>query len=317
LKGAEEDQSMMWMRAYVNQWRVGVKPKTGGMDEQRSKIYNLAAQAQPGLTRLLSKIKNQYIYQGLYYGINDPLSNAVTGLDGLGISKRLHPHWFEYEATEGLHSIGTDGITKTTALLGAATLGTNYTLAKMDTKLLESLRVQAITLRIPQMTTIDGMKYWVMVVHPLQGKSLRADQDFKAFDGKKLESPELNGAIGVYAGFAIFEDIIGIRGWDRTNKSLYSDGLTELSSVTTNYNAIIVGNDAVGKANASDSSFESEEDDYKNVKGIAATTIDGINRVDFATEGTNIDAAFSRSDTGSFCPVTTLENTSSMIVMTA
>ena len=320
LKGSGEDQSMRFMRAYINQWRTAVKAKTGAMDDQRTKIYDLTKQAMPGLIRLLAKAKNQYIYEGLYYGINTPLSNAVTGLDGLGIKRRLHPHWFEYSTistVDTLVSIGTDGRLKTKLLLDAATEGTGTgTLTKMTTNLLEDLRVKCMELRIPQMTTKDGMPYWVMIVHPKQAKDLRQDQDFKAFNGTKLASPELNGSIGVYAGFAIYEDIVGIRGWDATAHDLYNTGIFELSTAS-NYNAVIVGNDAIGKAVAMSSEFNDEIDDFKNIKEIGCATIDGINRVDFATEGTNVEAAFARVPAGGFCDATPLINTSSMIVMTA
>ena len=41
LKGTGEDQTMHWLRSYVNQYRKAVMKKSGSMSEQRQKIFKL------------------------------------------------------------------------------------------------------------------------------------------------------------------------------------------------------------------------------------------------------------------------------------
>ena len=39
LKGTGEDQTMQWLRTYVNQYRKAVMKRSGQMSEQRQKLY--------------------------------------------------------------------------------------------------------------------------------------------------------------------------------------------------------------------------------------------------------------------------------------
>jgi len=316
LEGTGDEVSQRWLRAYVNQWRTAVKNKTGRMGMQRAKIMNLDTASLEVLKRRASKYQNQFVYQAFYYGLNAPLYASSTD-DGLAVPKRLHPNWYYYDGGV-LTAAGTEKSTKTAANLDTAAGATD---TKMDTDLLEDLRVKAMELRIPQIISQGGVPYWAMIVHPNQGKSLRSDSTFQsaqreAFSAQMLKSPELNGSIGYYAGFAIFEDIVGIRGWNSANNSLYNDGLFELST-ESNYNAIVFGNGAIGKGIAKPMGLTTIDDDHYNLQEVGTYCIDGYQRADFFSDSDE-STVFSVGTSEAFLETAyEAENTSSMIVMTS
>ena len=295
LKGTGEDQSMYWLRSYVNQYRKAVMKKSGSMSEQRQKIYKLYEAAKPQLSRWFSKYENQSIFRAFYEGVSPNLSEG-TAYDGLGLPLRFHPNWYycNHDTKGGLTAIGTDGYTKTVAQLDTAESSQKTPTANW----LHNMRLKAMTLRIPQIETKSGHKFWALVVHPVQMIALQTDSVFygaqrEAFSGKMLDLPELTGAQGYYAGFAIYEDIVGIRQWDDTaavGQELFGATTSTMlapdasSPGTTNYNAIVFGNSAVGKGVASDLHFTNEIDDHENTIEVGGALINGYNRADFFTE---------------------------------
>ena len=299
LKGTGEDQSMKWLRSFVNQYRKAVMKKSGSMSEQRQKIFKLYDEARPQLAKWFTKYENQAIFQSFYEGVSPNLSIG-TASDGLGLARRYHPNWYINDGGV-LTTIGSEKTLKTNAQLDAALGQTAADDATCDTALtsaiLRSLRVKCMGLKIPQMVTKGGHKYWALVVHPNQMKSLQGDSDYEtaqrhAFMGSG-SMPEMEGSAGMYAGFCIYEDIVGIREWDETNSSFMGTTTSarfDDSAVTLNtagsriYNAIVFGNCAMGKGVAHDLHFTSEIDDHENTIEIGGAVINGYNRNEYFAE---------------------------------
>lgn len=300
LKGTGEDQSMKWLRAYVNQYRKAVMKKSGSMSEQRAKVYKLYDEARPALAKWFTKWENQSIFQTFYEGVSPNLS-VGTASDGLGLVKRYHPNWYG-NVSQALTAIGTEKTFKTAGELDTAigmTAATAGTVTHgLTSELLRSLRVKCMELKIPQMETINGVKYWALLVHPNQMKALQTDTDYvaaqrNAFMGSG-SMPEMEGMAGHYAGFCIYEDIVGVREWDEAG---YFFGSTtssrfEPSAVTLHgdasgkriYNAIVFGNSCMGKGIAKDLHFTSEVDDHENTIEIGGAAINGYNRNEYVLE---------------------------------
>jgi len=299
LKGTGEDQSMYWLRSYVNQYRKAVMKKSGSMSEQRQKIYKLYEKAKPQLSRWFTKWENQAIFQTFYEGVSPNLSLG-TSYDGLGLARRYHPNWYILDG-DVVTTIGTAKKFKTNPQLDDAIGMTDANDATCDSDInaaaLLDLRLKCMELRIPQIQTKGGHKFWVLLVHPAQAISLQKDSQYysaqrSAYTGKMLDLPELSGAMGFYGGFAIFEDIVGVREWDEagyffgstTSERFDPTAVTLASGTARVYNAIVFGNSAIGKGVASDLHFTNEIDDHKNTVEVGGALINGYNRAEFLAE---------------------------------
>ena len=312
LKGTGEDQTMNWLRSYVNQTRKAVMKKSGSMSEQRQKVFKLYEAAQPQLSEWVSQWENQAIFQAFYEGVSPNLSYG-TNSDGLGLAKRYHPNWYMCtDTTAGTVAAvaATEGTIAVNSELDADIITGVTCDGAMSAALLNNLRVKCMQLRIPQIVTKSGYRFWAMVVHPQTMSKLRSDSAFQnaqreAWSTKMLDSPELNGAVAHYAGFCIYEDIIGIRQWHNTNVGV--DGVTGTFFGTTNaqrfeptalattypYNSIVFGNSAIGKGVAEAVHFTDEVDDHKNTIEVGAAMINGYNRADFVAESVSGDGSLS------------------------
>lgn len=321
LKGTGEELVMNWMRAYVNQYRKAVMKRSGQMSEQRAKIYKLFEAAKPQLARWFAKYENQSIFRAFYEGVSPNLS-AGTDDDGLGLVVRYHPNWYINDDS-ALTTIGAEETTKTAAGITTSTSACNV---GMTADILMELRLKCMELRIPQIVSKSGQPYWAMLVHPSQMNDLRAETEFKnaqreAFSGRALDSSELSGAQGFYAGFALFEDIVGVRAWD--GSTLFGATTATMlapTATTTNYNAIVFGNSAMGRAVARDAHFTSEIDDHENTHEIGGAIINGYGRNDYFTEATADETsgeAFYKGNTSTAVSAAiSATNQSSLILMT-
>ena len=338
LKGTGEDQSMKWLRTFVNQYRKAVMKRSGQMSEQRQKIFKLYEAAKPQLSEWFTKWENQAIFQTFYEGVSPNLSTG-TNSDGLGLVRRYHPNWYGHTTDGTWTAIGTAGSTKAngdmdTAIgMTAATAGT--TDVAITAKGLHALRVKAMELRIPQMTTKSGHPFWCMILHPQQASTLMQDDDYvaavrAAYTGKMLDEPELIGAVGYFAGFAIYEDIIGIREWDEagyffgsTTSSRFDPTAVTLHADASSkriYNAIVFGKNAIGKGVAKDLHFTNEIDDHENTIEVGGGLINGYQRNEYFAEGdatTGSGDAFYRNNASEADSAElAAENTSSLIFAT-
>ena len=335
LKGTGEDQSMKWLRTFVNQYRKAVMKKSGSMSEQRQKIYKLYEAAKPQLARWFAKWENQSIFQTFYEGVSPNLSTG-TNSDGLGLVRRYHPNWWINDGGV-LTSVGTSGTTKTNAQLDAAVGKTASDDATCDTgmtaAILHALRVKCMELRIPQMSTKQGHPFWCLVMHPASASALMQDSTYKsaiqaAYTGKMLDEPELIGAVGYFAGFAIYEDIVGIREWDEagyffgstTSARLDPTAVTLAAGSDRIYNHIVFGKNAIGKGVARDLHFTNEVDDHENTIEVGGAVINGYQRNEYFAEGDATlgsgDAFYRANAAAADGAALAAENTSSLIFTT-
>ena len=335
LKGTGEDQSMKWLRVFVNQYRKAVMKKSGSMSEQRQKMFKLYEAALPQLRDWFAKWENQAIYQAFYEGVSPNLSVGTTS-DGLGLARRYHPNWWINDGGV-LTSVGTSGTTKTNANLDTAVGMTASADAACDTAMtaaiLHDLRVKCMELRIPQMTTKGGHPYWCIVMHPASASALMQDSQYKAavqaaFTGKMLDEPELTGAVGYFAGFAIYEDIVGIREWDEagtfmgttTSSRLDPTAVTLASGAVRVYNHIVFGKNCMGKGVAKDLHFTNEVDDHANTIEVGGALINGYQRNEYFAEGdattASGDAFYNDQSASHDAAALAAENQSSLIFST-
>ena len=212
----------------------------------------------------------------------------------------------------------------------------------MGATTLRSLRTKCMELKIPQIVTKSGYKFWAIVMHPLSIENLWSVTAFQnaqreAWSTKMLESPELNGAVAHYAGFCIYEDIIGIRefstgvGTDGDTGTFFGTSTDDrfaassVGSTSRIFNSIVFGNSAVGKGVAEALHFTDEVDDHKNTIEVGAATINGYNRADYVAEsvagassGFGSSDVFSKGNTGAvnYNTATAAINESSLILAT-
>ena len=338
VKGTGNEASKYWLRAFVNVVRGAVKPKSGLLSEYRTNPLGFMKDAKPNLVEFWAQYYNQDIYRAFYEGIGLNLSTGIYAADtdcdyeqGLGIKKRYHPNWVVYDADGAIVDVGVAGKCKTTDQLDAAvgTIVGEDQPTVMDAKALKLLATKLKYKKIPKIITIGGKKYWKIIMHTKQLEDLENDSTYQnavntAYTGTKGDHPELNGLISTYRGFAIYEDLVGIRSWEDTNGHLFGSGAADTFQTSLipvgvsedNYNAIVVGNSAIGLARPRGISFTQEVDDHEAIVELATTSIFGANRVDICT-ATNVPTVFERgSATADVVDATAMENTSSLVFMT-
>jgi hypothetical protein len=324
VKGTGEQQVLWWLRSYINQYRKAVEAKSGAMSYQRQKIYRLMEAAKPQLVEWLAQYENQECSRAYYEGVSKNLSSAVS-YDGLGLYKRYHPNFF-YNVGNVLTEAGTAGKTKIASDLDSAVAATDE---ELNTTIMRQLKIKAMNLKIPQMVTRNGYKYWVMLAHPTQTDMLLADTDYQAssresYSGLK-DNDEMKGLVAYWQGFAIFEDIVAVRAWDNAAGGFFGDDDTspiasefDPTAITDNICAIVFGNQSMGKGVAEAPNFTTEEDDHKNIKEIAFNTQNGYNRAEFVAESDASESAgvFTKGGAAAVASATTATNQSSLILMT-
>jgi len=325
LKGTGEQMALRWLRTYVNQSRKAVMKRSGKMSEQRLKWTKLYNQAKPLLVDYFAKLENQNVFRAFYEGVSWELSKG-DNYDGLGLVKRYHPNWYYLSAATTISAVGTAKYFKTAANLDTALAAITGFETTID--ILRKLRVLCMRLKLPQIVTKKGYKFWMLIVHPDTHRRIKEDTDYKAavraaFNAKMLDEPELHGAVDVIEGFAIFEDIVGIRAWDGTNKYLFGDTFvlsTEPSVLGTSTNSIVVGGSAIGKGIAESLHFTQEIDDHENTIEIGGAMVNGYNRADFVAEAdageVSGDAFYKKNAAAAVSAALASTNQSSLILMT-
>jgi len=327
LKGTGEDKVLRYLRTYVNQWRKAVTAKSGTMSNQRVRMYNLIEKSKPLLSRWNSMNENAMVSQSFYEGASLNLTTG-TASDGLGLYRRYHPNFYINDGAAltaaGSASSGAmtyEGQTKTNAMLDTA--ATNCDTA-ITCDILQELRLKMMELKIPQIVTKNGFKFWALLVHPKQMNDLLADTLFTQYNpgdtGNNADqggmSPMLSGVIGYYAGFAIFEDIVAVRCWHATTLFAGTNGWLQPHDAGVDYCAIAFGNGAIAKGIADPLHFTTEVDDHGNVIEIGSAVVNGYNRADFASSA-NESTVFNNDNAAAGDIATTaLLNNSSLILMT-
>jgi len=328
LKGTGEEMVLWWLMVYLNQTRKAVMKRSGQMSEQRAKLYKLYEDAKPLLADWFAKYENFNVAKALYEGVSWEISRG-TNYDGLGVVKRLHPNWYYCSSATAITAVGTEYYTKSSAAMDTAVSACHGGTYELTYAILKALRVKAMKLKIPQIVTKNGYKFWAMLCHPETVSKLKADSSYTAavraaYNGKLYDEPELNGVVGVCEGFAIFEDIILVRGWDADASPYSMFGSTfaeaiEPSTITDNHNSIIFGNSAVGKAIGEDLHFTEEIDDHENTIELGGAMISGYNRADHVSADDAVETSGGQFEKGKTSEDVTggirAINNSSMIIM--
>jgi len=330
LKGTGEDMVLWWLMVYLNQTRKAVMKKSGNMAEQRAKIYKLYEEAKPLLVDWFSKYENFNVMKAFYEGASWELTRG-TNYDGLGLAKRLHPNWYYCSSATAITAVGTEYYTKTSANMDSAVTACHTGTYELTYAILKEIRLKAMSLKIPQIVTKNGYKFWAMLVHPATYNKLSTDSSFvaavrAAYNGKMMEEPELNGATSYCGGFAFFEDITLVRGWDSDASPYSMFGSTfaeaiEASTITDNHNSLVFGNSAMGKAIAAGEElrFTEEIDDHENTIELGGAMMSGYNRADHFAEsdaGESSGDAFYKNQTSEHvCSALLAKNQSSMVIM--
>jgi len=326
LAGTGEKQTIDFLRVYINQVRKAVEALSGNMSNQRIKLYNMIEKAMPQLKELLSQAENIHAWQAIYEGASANITGAQTA-ECPGLQKRYHPNFYYVSAAKTITAVGTEKYTKTAANLDTAEdavdAGATFIISS---DIVDKAIIKARNLRIPQIVTASGYKYYLCVVSPEQMYQLKNDSKIysanrEAFSGKMLDSPELQGFNEklYYSGAVFVTDDTGIRGWDATNKNFAgSGGWLEpfvYSAGTGNHCMVLLGKNAMAKGMASNWAFTKELYDHFNVKEIGANAIYGYNRMEYATPATE-STAFAVAASEGVVSATPLINNSSLILMT-
>ena len=330
LKGTGESMTWKWLRSYMNATRKAVAPKEGVMSEHRAKSLNQIAKARPQLSDWFAKWTNQQVYRAFYEGVSQNLS-ASNANDGLGLYKRYHPNFYVNVAGVLTKVATTEGETPTATELNSAVTAANTNLTPA---ILLKLRAKCMKLKIPQIVTEQGFKFWLLITHPdslayLQSQSSYTAVQNAAYTGKMLDNTQITGLAGYYAGFAIVEDVVGIRGWDNAAGGFFGDDdadpissmfePTNFASPIDNHCHVVVGNSAIGRAVGKNYALSEELDDHGAIIEIGGTIIDGFNRADFAAEADSTEESgglFFKDTTGGVADGIATKNQSSLILMT-
>jgi len=329
LKGTGESMAMKWARVYINQVRKAVWKREGKMSEQRQASLRLFEQAMPLLARWYSKLWNQEIARTFYEGVSKNLS-ASNAEDGLGLYKRYHPNFYYQSAAGTVTKVaGTEGQTPTAAELDTA-VG-NVAGLTMQAKLLQAFRIKLLELKIPQIVTAEGYKFYPIIMHPSSVKKLFQDSVFltaiqSAYSTNMLKQPDLAGAMAYYAEFAIYEDVASIRGWDNAGGGFFGDddanpiaSAFDPTAITDNACSIVFSNSSMARGIASRLQFTEETDDHGNTQEIGGAIIDGFNRIEWGAEADAGEVSgdlFYKNTTGGVASGLAALNQSSAILMT-
>lgn len=305
LVGSEEDTGYTWTQVHFNQIRHAVHIRKGRQQELVERALQAAEQEMPQTARYFAKMENWMATASAYEGVSENLS-APQDTDGLGIAKRYHPNSYYVSAAGGNGAITKIGAQNKFPTGGeidtmAGIIDATYTIKCAE---LEALRYLCMDLQIEPIITKDGNKFWIMIMHPKQAAILKTDSVWinamhNAFSGKEFgNNPIFTGAIGFYAGFAIFEDPIIVRGWDvanhnflglnkfgnpedlSTSEQKYNRRFSPFRSASGNRGAIVLGKSALGFVEAEPLQYRTDDMDYQNIKGLAGVANYGYSRLD-------------------------------------
>jgi hypothetical protein len=330
VSGTGGEQGLYWLRAYVNAISKAVIKESGTMSTLRTKLYRLYEKAKPQLVDYFAKVENMNVFRTFYEGLSANLS-AGENDDGLGLVTRYHPNWYYISSVTApaLTAVGTEKYFKTAANLDTAVSALSTT-GYWTKKALYAARVKAMELKIAPCLTKDNKAFWPLIMSPHSLNKLKADSTFvaemnSAYTSKMREHPGLSGIVAFSEGFAIFEDLVGVRAWDTTNDNLFGTTFataTEPPSSTltaSNLNAIVFGRQAIVKGVASSLRFTQEESNHKKVVEIAGEVVNGYNRNDFVDNDdageSSGDAFYKRNATATVSSALAAVNQSSMIIM--
>lgn len=305
-KGYEVDQELMWKHVTVDQVRMAVNVYNGKGSLQRNKeiMTQLMNDVKPALA---DKFQTWTNHHGLYSALFRGYSNNILSSPNYSsiYSQMSHPNFFYSDGTnmvQASYSAGAYVETPGTSayendIADAVDTYSGASTEAMSHQYLLDLRLACIDKKIEPIVTIEGYKFWPMIVAPEIGNQIRALTDFRTYQSRAEEmgksNPIFSGALGAWDQFVFFEDptIWAVdkttpgSAWNATtNPLLY--GATNGKPTTTRDTrtiklGVILGRGAIDGARIGGINFEDEYDDYKANKGLAADIIAGYHRNDY------------------------------------
>lgn len=302
LKGNEERQNIYYQNVYINQFRHAVK-SGGRMSQQRMKKFNLAAKYRPQLSDWLAQYMEVDFWYAYLHGYSRHIMGGLSsgGYNITSGQKICHPNF--YGAGDGFATWSATAATYEGTVENTVTGVTDTSTDHFTTSLLEALRVEVQDKNIAPMVTEDGYEFYPMIVHPRQMKQIRTDSTWAAAQRdangmKSLKNPIFNGACGHYAGFALYERIltpsVDPDAGGSTVEFGYPTATFGLSALTDHARKVglIFGAGSLAMGWATGPYFDEDDEDYKNLRGVAIGQISGCARAEYkddSTDGSNTD----------------------------
>lgn len=318
--GTGEENDFLWLTVFLNQIRKVHRPQVGEMADQRVKEYTAMKQSRPQLRRWFTKDRNQAIYEAFYEGADMYLTGSVNE-DGIGLYKRYHPNFYYADTGDVVSAVGTEYSNKQVAELDTA-VGNAQALTA---NLLFDWEGKMHDLQIQPVEYDDGDEYYPLIISHKQHAALMQDSVFRqASERAEMGTggnPEIRGYARKFAGFMIYRDKVGIRGWDDTNHNFFGDTYKDRISPTkiaSNHCALTFGKSAIARANVDKLKMRTNWEDFQNIKEVAGIMKEGYNRNDFAGDDDVEAGFFNRGGTGDNVEASKeLHNQSSAILMTS
>jgi len=187
--------------ATVVLWGNGVRAK-GKMSERRP-AFSLKAEMQPALSDWMAEKMDVYTTLAL--------SGLATGLEVDGsaiaaVAPSTNRKWF---GGQTITEVGTASVLEKTGTTDATIDSATDNL--FGPKVISAIKRKAelATPTIRPAATIDGKKYYVMLIHPYQAKALKADGEWRSEQlhaaERGMSNPLFTGMLGVHDGVVVHE----------------------------------------------------------------------------------------------------------------
>jgi len=292
IKGQEEKQAFRIIEVGINQLRQAVAVQ-GGASEQRVKRFQFLQQTRPQLSRWWGKELDFSAFYALLEGVPRHISATVAngGINfdsGAGAgNQKSHP--FIFTAGDSEVTFSTTAATYETNIETSVDTITNGT-DIMSLNLLDDIANKTLDLKL-QPIMVEGQQTFVVLMHhnawlQLSGAGSTFQNLVRDAELRSSKNPVFTGARGFYKGLAIHvhphvpgvvTDASGEVNWGTTTPHTALD--TADDKVT-----FVLGAGALCKAVGMNMRFETEEDDYRNVKGVAAPMNYGYRRTDWTPD---------------------------------
>jgi len=320
LLGSEEARRLFYKTVSISQYRHGVVQQDNKLSKQALENPNMIKQLLMGnqteLKDYFGRLLSYQPYLALYTGYSDNLVLSA------GKTQKSHPNFF----VPKLGRVGWDSVTNT-YVAGSAPGTAGYEAAVLagvngmddgcvfNTKIIDNMVLNAGLLRIPK-TAIGEYEGYLIHIHPGQAAQLRADtrwitghKDVMLPDeNKKLFSGQVEGW---WNGAYIIVDECNPGVSTSTGALVYGNSNYMANPIFHGdiKLAVLIGASAIACGYGDKLSFETEDKDYKQWIGDAASMMVGFERGDIVDADGNVSG--NTLGTSAF-----LENTSSLVVAT-
>lgn len=283
LEGNEESQKSFSEQVAIDQIRNAVR-LTGKLDAQKV-TYDQMKEATRGVKNWMK----EFIVRQLFFKLGGVTNTSLTDVHGRTVGTRCT--WsntpdFIPDADEAYTGARLRYMNAGGASTASLTSSHKMTLDVVT----EAATMAALAAPGIQRISGDGEDFYVMYLHPLQARDIRKSSDWKtAQENAKVRSdsnPVFRGALGYWSNVLLLENEfvpwldVSVAGNSFRGAASGTDCAVDCAR------AILCGAGAVLMAEASNpESLVFESFDYKNIDGVAASFIGGIQKPVFACGG--------------------------------